>query len=239
MRGNYPEARRLFRRALTVATRAGHDEHRRAAHHGLLVAALAARDVETALAHGWAAFTEAPLTAADTRAEMLVNLGDVSRHSGEYRAALGACLTALELASNPRIRLPALSCAAVAAAQLEEGRLVAFFTREVERTSARSGQPFEVARALAAIAEAATLAGAPDATALAERAASLARAGGYHEVLARVEALGIRRGSDGRSGSTSNASTLVWSRRSRTVIAALEQLPALARAKATASLAAL
>jgi hypothetical protein len=154
MRGNYPEARDLFRRGLAEATRAGSDEHRRAAHHGLLVAALAARDVETALAHGWAAFRETAPDAPDDRAEMLLNLGEVGRQAGEYRASLGACLTALELTDAPRLRLPALGGAAVAAARLGEAGLLRFVAREVERAVRRSGQPFENARALAAVAEA-------------------------------------------------------------------------------------
>jgi hypothetical protein len=115
MRGNYPEARLLFGDAIAAAARAGADDHVRAGHQGLLMAALAARDVDTALAHGWSAFEGIPTNASDARAEMLATLGDVGRQAGEYRASLGAALAALELTDTPRIRLPALGTAAVAA----------------------------------------------------------------------------------------------------------------------------
>jgi hypothetical protein len=225
MRGNYPEARDLFRRGLTEATRAGSDEHRRAAHHGLLVAAVAARDVETALAHGWAAFSETSADASDERAEMLLNLGEVGRQAGEYRASLGACLTALELTDSARLRLPALGCAAIAAAQLGERRLLEFLAREVERTARRSGQPFEVARALMDLADAcAVVDDAPKALAFAAHAESLAAANGFHEVTARADA--VRTASSRFGVPSSIRQRRSWTPRAQTIFASLETLPA-------------
>jgi len=225
MRGNYPQARDLFRRGLTAAERAGVEEHVRAGHQGLLMAALAAQDVETAFAHGWAAFRETPPDAIDARAEMLVTLGDVSRQSGEYRAALGACLSALELTDTARVRLPALGTAALSAACLGERRLFAFIASDAERTITRSGQPFENARALVEIAEAAMMLGLAEAESLAGRAELLAVAGCFHEVTARVEMVraGVARASRQRD-SRVDASGSRWSVKTRTVLRSLEAL---------------
>jgi hypothetical protein len=229
MRGNYPEARDLFRRGLAEATRAGSDEHRRAAHHGLLVAALAARDVETALAHGWAAFRETAPDAPDDRAEMLLNLGEVGRQAGEYRASLGACLTALELTDAPRLRLPALGGAAVAAARLGEAGLLRFVAREVERAVRRSGQPFENARALAAVAEAYATSDPAGAERFASQSEAIALRGGFHEVTTRIDRVRASVARTPEIGTTSHVAKPSWSAKSRTVIKSLERLPALAR----------
>jgi tetratricopeptide (TPR) repeat protein len=226
MRGNYPEARDLFRRGLTAAERAGAEEHRRAGHHGLLVAALAAGDVETALTHGWAAFRETPADSPDQRAEMLVNLGDVSRHAGEYRATLGACLTALELTDTPRIRLPALGTAALAAAQLGEANLLTFFAREVLRTVNRSGQPFEAARALVAVAQAYMHTDAATAAQFAQRAESLAIVGQFHEVTALVESVRKTLQQSFTCRAVQGPPTGSWSAKARTILMSLERMPA-------------
>ena len=228
MRGNYPEARTLFRRGLRLANRVGAEEHRRAAHHGLLLAALIAGDSEAALAHGWEAFQSLPDSATDARAEMLVNMGDAGRRVGEYRASIGAFLTAIELTDNARIVLPALGGAALAAAQLGDEKLLTIVVRAVERTVGRSGQVWEEARALVEVAEAYELLRDTRALFFAERAETLARSGPFHEISARAE--NVR-----ASWATARASTDVrrsagasWSAGTRTVLAALENMPATA-----------
>jgi tetratricopeptide (TPR) repeat protein len=190
VRGNYPEARGLFRRGLSAADKSGQGWLRRAGHHGLLVAAIAARDLETALAHGWAAFKEESSN-GDHRAEALINLGEISLHAKQYRAALGACLSALELSDLPRLRLPAMGTGALAAAYLGEHRILDFFVTEAERLVGRSGQPFENARMLAELAEACFALGRADAAKHAERAATLADDGNFNEVAVRVERLRV------------------------------------------------
>jgi hypothetical protein len=224
MRGNYPGARLLFGDAIAAAARAGADDHVRAGHQGLLMAALAARDVDTALAHGWSAFEGIPPNASDARAEMLATLGDVGRQAGEYRASLGAALAALELTDTPRIRLPALGTAAAAAAHLREVGVFRFVLRDAARTIDRSGQPFENARTLVELAEAAVVLGASDADQLASRALALASVGDFHEVTARAEAVhtALRRGSQDRAPSRPTA--VPWSRPARSALTALETL---------------
>jgi tetratricopeptide (TPR) repeat protein len=224
MRGNYPEARAHFRHGLEAATRAGSDEHRRAAHHGLLVAALAARDVETALAHGWAAFRDTPVDAVDERAEMLLNLGAVARQAGEYRASLGACLRAVEFTDAPRLRLPALGSAAIAAAQLRQTRLLTFLIREVERSIPISGQPFENARALTDLAEAWVALDVGAAIAFADRAEAIAQPCAFHEVAARVEVIRAEVATVVRAPTKSMHVCTAWSAGSRTIFTALEAM---------------
>lgn len=186
-RGNYPESRTLYRRALRAATRAESAFLVRASHHGLLYAAFAAHDLDAALTHGWAALRRLPNDATAERAETLINLGEVGLQAGEHRAALGACLSAVELTDVPRLRLPALGTAARAAAALKEYNLLDFLAREVERAVVRSGQHFENARALVEFAEA--FDGVRNGTALqyAARARDLAASGAFHEITARAD----------------------------------------------------
>lgn len=226
-RGNYPKSRALYRRALKEATLAGSAFLQRASHHGLLYAAFAANDADTALAHGWAAVRSLPQDAADERAEALLNLGEVGRQAHEYRAALGACLSALELTDIPRLRLPALGTAARAAAALGEHRLLEFLARDVERTIARSGQQFENARALVELAEA--FDGIRDDLALcyASRAHALADAGTFHEITARADDViaGSVPASEDRTR-VDVVSRAMRSPRARAVLRSLEALPA-------------
>lgn len=226
MRGNYPEARIYYRRALRYATHAGSAFHQRASHHGLLIAAFAANDVDTALAHGWAAVRGLPEDAGDERAEALLNLGEVGRQAHEFRAALGACMNALELTDLPRLRLPALGTAARAAAALGEQRLLEFLAQDVERTVARSGQQFENARALVELAEA--LDGINDELALryAARAHDLAEVGTFHEITARADRVvaGNLPARDDGTGALS-LDRAARSPRAQAVLRSLEALP--------------
>jgi tetratricopeptide (TPR) repeat protein len=235
MRGNYPEARRSFRRAVSAARRAGSVEMRRAAHQGLFIAAITARDLDTALAHGWAAVRQTAPEASDERAEALVNLAEVGFLAGEHRAALSACLGALELSDLARIRLPAISAAARAAAALGERRLLEHLARDVERTVNRSGQPYENAHALVGVAEALLTVGDARAAAYAERAAELASAGAFHELRLRAERVAAQVAEAVRTGGTVRAPTggraivTTQSPRVRAVLRTLESLPAARR----------
>ena len=188
MRGNYPEARSRFRQAIRLARRADDAALTRMAHQGLLSAALAAGDADTALVHGWEAAKTAPTPEA--RAEDLVNLSEVCRAAGRLRAALRGYLTALELTDLPRLRLGALGGGALVAAQLGERQLVDHLSRLAERDVARSAQPYENAVTYVELAEAYALLndlGAVDKYRTV--AAALAAAGAFHEVTHRVDAL--------------------------------------------------
>jgi tetratricopeptide (TPR) repeat protein len=233
MRGNYPDARRWFRRAVAAARRCGSRELQHAAHQGLFVAAIAAHDVETALAHGWAAVRRTAPDMPNERAEALANLADVACLAGDHRAALGAGLSVLELTDLARIRLPVLATALRAAAALGELRLVAHLISDAERTIARSGQPYENARVLNAIAEVLVARDDDRAAGYATRAGELARAGGFHEVLLHadeaLEHAGRKRhvGVDGvRQGiATGDVATEPRTARARAVLRTMEALP--------------
>ncbi len=235
-RGNYPKSRALYRRALKQATLAGSAFLQRASHHGLLYAAFAANDVDTALAHGWAAVRGLPEDAGDERAEALLNLGEVGRQAHEYQAALGACLSALELTDVPRLRLPALGTAARAAAALGEHRLLEFLARDVERIVARSGQQFENARALVELAEAFDGIRNEFALRYASRAQALSDAGTFHEITARADRVISGSIADGDDRTRADAaSRAARSPRAQAVLRSLEALPAPFRYEALAT----
>jgi hypothetical protein len=191
----------------------------------LLVAALAAKDAETALAHGWAAFQETSPASPDDRAEMLLNLGEIGRQSGEHRAALGACVAAIELTDAPRVRLPALGCAAICAAYLGEMNLLAFIVGDVDRTIPRSGQPFENARVLVSLAEAYVHLDAALALQFAASADVLSLEGGFHQVAARVADVRAALQRPGSGTSMTVPRGRRWSAGSRAVLESLERLP--------------
>ncbi|GJG86291.1 hypothetical protein tb265_14720 [Gemmatimonadetes bacterium T265] len=228
MRGNYPKARTLFRRALRAASHAGSAVLRRSGHQGLLLAAFAANDADTALAHGWAAIRGLPEDAAEERAEMLLNLGEVGRQTGDHRAALGACLSAIELTDLPRLRLPALGTAARAAASLGEHRLLEFIARDVERTVARSGQQFENARTLVELAEAFDGYRNDAALCYAARAQSLAASGTFYEVATRAAHI-IDGYVDADAGREHARDTAARSPRAQAVLRTLAAMPAAER----------
>jgi tetratricopeptide (TPR) repeat protein len=229
MRGNYPEARTIFRRALALARRTGAAEYVRAAHSGLLHAALSASDVPTALVHGWAAAQGAADVPAE-RAMILNNLGEVCRLAGHDRAALRGHLAALALTDLPRIRLAALGGAALAAARLGATGLLAHLARDAERAIEVSGQPYENALTLVELAEAFGVVGDRVASErLRTCAATLAAVGGFHEVTHRVAGLSAREREAERGTTLAHGTRADQGRsnspRSRAVVRAIEALP--------------
>lgn len=190
MRGNYPEAREAFHRTLAFAREA--PALAIFAHHGLMVGAIAARDVETALVHGWRAFA-GTVGDAERRADLLTNLGEVARMAHAPAVAMTCYLASLRLTRLDRIRLAALGGAVLAAVDLRDFDQLDVLTRDAEAAIVRSNQPYENAFTLVELAEAHAGAGrAPAALAYAARAAALAAAGGFHEVAHRVEMVRAR-----------------------------------------------
>jgi tetratricopeptide (TPR) repeat protein len=188
IRGNYPEARRLFRRGLRRAERAGLRELTGIAHEGLMVAATAARDFDAALMHGWAALAHAagnPLKEAD----VLHNLADVCRQAGELDAALQGFLAAAERGA-PRIRVAALANAAHAAALLGQRALLEQCASRCEAELPTDAMPYERAQRLLTLATAWTAAGdAERAAGYRHRGLELAWANRFTELLVRQEAV--------------------------------------------------
>lgn len=192
-RGNYPESRALYRRALRAATRCGATELAGLAHHGLLIAASVAGDVSTALVHGWTAY-ELVGDDPSRQADLLGTLGAVGSAAGYYDAAIGAYLGAARRSPATRVRLPALAGAALCAAYLDDPDRLTAITRAVDGDLAQDVLPFERAQALVLLAQAWGTRGPGDADArarhYAQQALAIARAGGYHELVLEVEAIG-------------------------------------------------
>ncbi|HEX6536375.1 MAG TPA: hypothetical protein VF041_17420 [Gemmatimonadaceae bacterium] len=189
VRGNYPEARRIFRQVLSSARRNRLPDVVAGAHQGLLGCAVAAGDADAALRHGWEALRGVEHTPR-SRGTLLANLGEACALAGEWNAALRASAAASAASHLARVRLPALGRAAIAAARLGHQATLDYFAREAEREIGRSQQPHENASTLIDLAEAYQVAGdAARGESYRARAAELARARGYNEVRHRAEML--------------------------------------------------
>ncbi|HJU64287.1 MAG TPA: tetratricopeptide repeat protein [Gemmatimonadaceae bacterium] len=218
-RGNYPDARRLFRSALRRANTPSLAAHAAAAHHGLMLGSLAAWDLEGALAHGWAAFQSAG-NDADRRADELINLAEICLRGGEYHAALNGYRVALRLTSLARLRLAALGGAVLAATRAKKHADLVRLAHDAEVEIARAQQPFESAQTLIELAEAFEMAGATDrAASYRDRAAETAERGGFYEVIHRADSVAAR------LVARTESSRLKLGQRSSRIVRAIEALP--------------
>jgi tetratricopeptide (TPR) repeat protein len=187
VRGNYPKARRSFEEGLALASAAGLPEFESVAHHGLLIAAITAGDVDTALVHGWAAY-ELARGNNDREAELLINVSHVSLVAGYPSAALCGYLASLQRASGARFRIPSLAGAAMAAARVGNRELVGTLARVSEDSLLTAGLPFESASALRTLSEAFEAVGdAARAEDFRLRARALARKNGFFEIVLATE----------------------------------------------------
>lgn len=152
MRGNYPEARRRFRRGLAVAERAGLVELTGIAHQSLMIAAAVARDFDTALAHGWSALAHA--TDANHEAVVLLNLAQLCLDTGHDAAALRGFLAAAERTERETTRVGAWAGAAVAAARTGDRSLLEACAARVEQALLGDMAPYERAQRLLVLSDA-------------------------------------------------------------------------------------
>lgn len=185
-RGNYPLARALFEATLGAAERAGLDALAASAHEALMIATGNAGDIDQALDHGRRALEVAEAD-RDRHAGLVTNVARLAWGAGCELAALGGYLRAARLTNAPRIRLPALAGAALAAAGL--GRTAQFYdlARLVTLESSDSF-PYETASACETLWRAYRLLGAAhEAEACRVRALDLARAGGFFEIVYAIE----------------------------------------------------
>ena len=186
IRGNYPAARSLFESALSGAEALHLTDIQGAAHHGLMIVTAEAGDFDAALRHGCSALSVARAQGA-REAEMLVNLAELCARMGYDAAALGASTAAIARTSAPRVRLPALAGIASAAGRLgDRGRVE--MAEGLVASEASDRFPFETARAWLAVATARRALGDADAAgAAAGKAAAIARAHGYFEIMHHLE----------------------------------------------------
>jgi len=187
MRGNYPEARRRFRRALALAEREGLAELTGLAHQSLLVAAAVARDFDTALSHGWSALAHVAGSPAK-EAEVLLNLATLCLDAGQDEAALRGFFAAAERTQRKGARIAAQAGAAVAAARTGDRVTLLRCTAAVERALEGEMAPYERALRLLTLSDAWRAAGDERAEESAiRRGLEVARAHGFAELVHEFE----------------------------------------------------
>jgi tetratricopeptide (TPR) repeat protein len=186
VRGNHPAARSLFQQAAERGEALGLADVAGQGHQGLMIELAEVKDFDNALRHGWQALSAAR-TQQSREAEMLVNLAQLCADAGYDAAALGAFAAALARTSAPRLRLPTLAGVATAAGRLGDMARLAEAERRIA-TEASDAFPFETARAWLAVAHARrSVSDEAAADAAARKAAVIAKAHGFHEVVHRVE----------------------------------------------------
>jgi hypothetical protein len=186
-RGNYPDGRALFERGLRLAVRHRLTEHEAAAHNALLMSAVAAKDVESALTHGWR-LLQLSSGRTDRQAEVLVNLAAVALLADNAEAALAGSTEALRLTNDDRVLLAGFGSAATAAARLGRRDLLDRLASDVAHVLERSGHPYDRAYTLLELADAyATVDSTAEARRFLADAVRLANEGPFFEVLHRAE----------------------------------------------------
>lgn len=153
MRGNHPEARAQYERALNAATLAGVSDVMGLAHRGLLVVHATAGDHDEAIRHGWHAFQHTAGNQA-AQAELLANVAAVCDLAGHHGPAFAGYAVSALWARVLRVRLPSLAGAALSAANLGLHEHVHALGRRVEHEISSGAPPYESAQALLDIARA-------------------------------------------------------------------------------------
>ena len=181
MRGNHPQAREYYERALANAERAHLRELAGVAHRGLLILHATAGEFDLAIKHGWDAFERANGDAA-SQAELLANLAAVCTDCGYYQPAFAAYTMAALWTSVARVRLPALGGAALAAAHLAHVDQLRALTRRVEADLSGGAAPYDAALVLLDLARAHQITRDTAARGYAERARILATSHSFFEL---------------------------------------------------------
>ncbi len=184
-RGNIPEARRWYSAAALVADDNGFNEPSYVAHVGLQTCALIGRHFDLAMLEGWRAFALAEGD-MEREAEVLTNLAQTLHECGEHRVALRGFAAAVSKSKYLDTLLPALGGVASSAAHLGQPDVVDAAADRLERLLAVAS-PLPHALVLLEMSDAnLVLDRADEAARFRERAALLADAHGFHEVVYRV-----------------------------------------------------
>ena len=193
VRGVYPDARTWYGRAASIADELGIDDISSSAHHGLMIAAGEAGELDAALVEGWSAFRFAAGD-PDREAEMLTCLGQLLVKAGRVPASLSAFAAALQRTMLPRMTLPAWSGLAVAASHAKDARLVDLAAGEIARISDWQRLPYPAVAAAFELAVAYDRLGRRGAAdSHRKRALVHARKHGFSEFVYRAESLGEQR----------------------------------------------
>lgn len=190
LRGSYPDARRSYSRAARIADALGIADVSFHAHHGLMIAAGVAGEVEKALVEGWTAFRCA-FGEPEREAEMLLNLGQLLLEAGQPQASMSAFSAVLQRTTVARITLPSWGGLAVAASHSNDVRLVELAAAEIARITHRQQLPYPAVSADFDLALAYERVGRRTAAQKhRHRALASARQHGFHEFVYRAESLG-------------------------------------------------
>lgn len=188
-RGNYPAARRAARRAVDIGEANGLVRLAAIGHQSLMVAAVVAGDLNTALQHSWLAYANVRGDVVEEAAH-LVDTAQLFLDAGHADIASAGFAVALERPIPDRIRLPALGGAALAAARLGDVPTVRRVADAVRRAVNDGLLPYASVVGRLDVAEALEATGELDAAEpFRHEAETVARAHRYHELVYRAERL--------------------------------------------------
>lgn len=148
--GNHPAARAVFRRVL--AQGAPDARFTAAAHQGMVLSAMAAKQWDEALHHGWH-LLQARRTGAILHADALNLMAGLCRRIGRYLAATRAAEGALRTAVRPDQAITALEVLVDVASATRDSALGERYGSVLRRQVSGGAGPYEDARALLALAE--------------------------------------------------------------------------------------
>jgi hypothetical protein len=186
LRGNYPASRRAARRAVSLGKMHGLPRLAALGHQSLMIAAVVAGDLDTALHHSWLAYGDVRGDAADEAAR-LVDTAQLFLIAGHVEIATAGFAAALERPLPDRIRLPALGGAALAAARHGDASTARRLASTVRRTINDDILPYASVVARLDIAEALATIGRTDAAEpFRHEAEMVAIAHDYHELVHRA-----------------------------------------------------
>ena len=186
-RGNYPASRTAARRAVQVGEAHGLARLAALGHQLLMVAAVVAGDLNTALQHSWLAYANVRGDATDEAAH-LVDTAQLFLDAGHADVASAGFAAALERRIPDRIRLPALGGAALAAARQGDEHTLSRMADAVRRTLNDGLLPYASVVGRLDIAEALETIGHVDAAEpFRHEAETVASAQRYHELVHRAQ----------------------------------------------------
>jgi hypothetical protein len=189
LRGNYPASRRAARRAVKLGEAHGLPRLAALGHQSLMIAAVVAGDLNTALHHSWLAYGDVQGDVADEAAH-LVDMAQLFLDSGHADVASAGFAAALDRVTPDRIRLPALGGAALAAARQGDVYTVQRMAATIRRTVNDGLLPYASVVGRLDIAEALETIGQPDAAEpFRHEAETVATAHHYHELVHRAQRL--------------------------------------------------
>ncbi len=147
--GNYPAARVVFRSVL--AAKPPDARFTAAAHHGLMISSMAAKDWDTALEAGWH-LLQAGRSGTLARSEVLNLTAELCRRVGRYTVATRAAEVSLRIAFRPDHIITALQVLVDIAAKTGNHALGRRYGPVLRALVGGAAGPFEDARALLALA---------------------------------------------------------------------------------------